>query len=293
VLGHDLDVNAVPGSARGIGIGLRQAIAAALFDSDLPELRFLEIHPENYVARGGRFLTMLERAQSGWPLLTHGLTLGLGAVEPAEAGYVRQLKALLDGIKAPWHSEHLCFSSADGVMLHDLLPLPFRRETVNTVVARICELRDSLERPIAVENVSYYAHPGVQEMDEGDFLLEVIERADAKLLLDVNNVFVNSKNHRFDARRFLDRMPAERVVQIHVAGHSVLPDGLIIDTHGEAVRDEVYDLLEYALARVGPVPVLLERDQGFPAFAELAAEVQRLDAIYARATRAATDGSWR
>jgi len=282
-------VNAVRASVHGIGIGLRQAIADALFDSDLPELRFLELHPENYVARGGRFLSMLERAEGRWPLLTHGLTLGLGAVEPAEPAYVEQLKQLLDRVAAPWHSEHLCFSSADGVMLHDLLPLPFRRESVHTAVARIRELRDSLERPIAVENVSYYAHPGAQDMDEVDFLLEVLDQADAKLLLDVNNVFVNSKNHRFDARHFIDRMPAERVVQIHVAGHSVRPDGLIIDTHGEAVRDEVYALLEYALQRVGPVPVLLERDQGFPAFAELAAELQRLDAIYQRATSV----SWR
>jgi uncharacterized protein (UPF0276 family) len=275
----------------GIGLGLRQAIAEALFAThDLPELAFLELHPENYVDRGGRFAVMLERARERWPLLTHGLTLGLGAVEPAEPGYVRALKALLDHIDAPWHSEHLCFSSADGVMLHDLLPLPFRRDAVNTAIARVCELRDALGRPIAVENVSYYAHPGRPEMSELDFLLEVLEGADAKLLLDVNNVFVNSVNHHFDPFRFLDRLPAERIVQIHVAGHSARADGLIIDTHGEAVRDEVYALLEHALRRTGPVPVLLERDQGFPAFEELALEVRRLDQIYARTTEGTT---WR
>lgn len=270
----------------GIGLGLRQAIADALFDSELDELRFLEIHPENYVARGGRFSSMLARALPRWPVLTHGLSLGFGAVEPADAPYVQQLKAFLDRIEAPWHSEHLCFSSADGVMLHDLLPLPFRHEVVQTAVARIRELRASLDRPVAVENVSYYAHPGEREMDEADFLNEVLERSDAKLLLDVNNVFVNSRNHGFDAARFLDRLPLERVVQIHIAGHSLRPDGLIIDTHGDAVRDEVYDLLEYALRRIGPVPVLLERDQNFPAFAELADEVRRLDRIYVRATGA-------
>jgi uncharacterized protein len=277
-------VNALRPRVHGIGLGLRQAIADALFDSELTELRFLEIHPENYVARGGRFNRMLARAVERWPLLTHGLSLGFGAVEPAEARYVEQLKAFLDRIDAPWHSEHLCFSSADGVMLHDLLPLPFRREVVQTAVSRIRELREGLARPIAVENVSYYAHPGEREMDEADFLNEVLERADAKLLLDVNNVFVNSKNHGFDAARFLDRLPAQRVVQIHIAGHSLRPDGLIVDTHGEAVRDEVHALLEYALRRIGPVPVLLERDQNFPDFAELAAEVRRLDAIYVRAT---------
>jgi uncharacterized protein (UPF0276 family) len=279
-------VDAVSQSVHGIGLGLRQAIAEPLFASELPELRFVEIHPENYVARGGRFATLLERATQRWPVLTHGLTLGFGAVEPAEARYVQQLRDFLDHIKAPWHSEHLCFSSADGVMLHDLLPLPFRHEAVRTAVTRIRELRDGVQRPIAVENVSYYAHPGEREMDEAEFLVEVLERSDAKLLLDVNNVFVNSRNHGFDAARFLDRLPKERVVQIHIAGHSVRPDGLIIDTHGEPVRDEVYDLLEYALRRVGPVPVLLERDQSFPDFAELADEVRRLHAIYVRATGA-------
>jgi uncharacterized protein len=279
-----VEVNAVPPLVHGIGLGLRQAIADALFDSELHELRFLEIHPENYVARGGRFSSMLARALPRWPVLTHGLSLGFGAVEPADAHYVQQLKAFLDRIAAPWHSEHLCFSSADGVMLHDLLPLPFRHEVVQTAVARIRELRAGVGRPVAVENVSYYAHPGEREMDEADFLSEVLERSDAKLLLDVNNVFVNSRNHGFDAARFLDRLPLRRVVQIHIAGHSLRPDGLIVDTHGDAVRDEVYDLLEYALRRVGRVPVLLERDQNFPAFAQLADEVRRLDQIYTRAT---------
>jgi uncharacterized protein (UPF0276 family) len=270
----------------GIGLGLRQAIAEDLLASELPELSFVEIHPENYIARGGRFSAILERALSRWPILTHGLSLGLGAVEPAEPGYVGQLKRFLDRLHAPWHSEHLCFSSADGVMLHDLLPLPFRRDALLTVVARVRELHESLERPIAIENVSYYAHPGQPEMDEISFLLEVLERSDAKLLLDVNNVLVNSRNHRFDPCRFMDRIPVERVVQIHIAGHSVRPDGLIVDTHGEAVREEVYQLLEYTLKRVGKVPVLLERDQGFPAFSELIGEVRRLQTLYERAVAA-------
>jgi uncharacterized protein (UPF0276 family) len=272
----------------GIGIGLRQAIAEPLLRSSLPELRFVEIHPENYVRRGGRFRVLLARARARWPVLTHGLTLGVGAAEPAEPAYVDALRALLVEIEAPWHSEHLCFSSVDGVMLHDLFPLPFDAPAADTVVARIRELRDGLERPVAIENVSYYAHPGGRGRGELDFLLEVLERADAKLLLDVNNVFVNSKNHGFDPVAFLDRIPVERVVQVHVAGHSVRKDGLILDTHGEAVRDEVYALLEHALRRIGPVPVLLERDQNFPDFAELEAEVRRLDAIYTRATAASS-----
>lgn len=269
----------------GVGIGLRQAIAEPLLTSaPSPELRFVELHPENYVKRGGRFRSMLERAHARWPVLTHGLTLGVGAVEPFEREYVGALRRFLAQIEAPWHSEHLCFSSPDGVMLHDLMPLPFRRETVNVAVARIRELRDALERPVAIENVSYYAHPGTAEMSEADFLLEVLERADAALLLDVNNVFVNCRNHKQDPLQFLERMPMERVVQLHVAGHSRRDNGLIIDTHGEAVRDEVYALLEHTLRLKGQVPVLLERDQNFPSFDELRGELRRIDEIYRRAT---------
>jgi uncharacterized protein (UPF0276 family) len=268
----------------GIGIGFRQALAPRTLERSVPEIRWLELHPENYVLRGGRFRHLLEQAREHFPLVTHGLTMGFGAVEPAEDAYVRPLKAFLRDIGAPWHSEHLCFSGADGVMVHDLLAVPFTREGVTTAVARIREAQDRLELPIALENISYYAGTGPSEMPELDFLLEVLEGADAKLLLDVNNVYVNSKNHGFDARHYIDRVPAERVVQIHVAGHTVRDDALIIDTHGEPVRDEVYALLEYTLRRVGRVPVLLERDQNFPPFEELAAEVRRLDAIYRRAT---------
>jgi uncharacterized protein (UPF0276 family) len=244
------------------------------------------VHPENYIRRGGRFRAMLERAQTCWPILTHGLTLGVGAVEPAPPEYVRQLKRFLDQVSAPWHSEHLCFSSPDGVMLHDLMPLPFRREAIDVAVARICELRDAIERPVAIENISYYAHPGRQEMSEADFLLEVLERSDARLLLDVNNVYVNCRNHGQDPVRFLDAMPMERVVQLHVAGHTQRESGLLVDTHGEAIRDEVYALLQHALQRSGPVPVLLERDQNFPDFAVLRQELSRLHDLYVRATGA-------
>jgi uncharacterized protein (UPF0276 family) len=274
-----------PPAVHGIGLGLRQAIAETVLSATVPELQFVEIHPENYLQRGGRFRAWLERARARWPVLTHGLTLGFGAVEPAEPTYVAALKRFLREIDAPWHSEHLCFSSADGVMLHDLLPLPFRRDALDVAVARVRELQTALECPVAIENISYYAHPGPAEMDEAEFLSEVLERADAKLLLDVNNVYVNSKNHGFDPLRFLERMPLERVVQIHVAGHSQR-EHLLIDTHGAAIRDEVYELLEHVLRRVGPVPVLLERDQNFPGFEVLHAELRRLHALYVRATGA-------
>lgn len=264
----------------GIGLGLRYAMAEATLSRDVPGLRWLEIHPENYVQRGGRFRHVLERARDRFPLITHGLTLGFGAAEPAEDAYMRPLRAFLHEVGVPFHSEHLCFSGSGGVMVHDLLPLPYTREAVATAVQRIREAREKLELPIAIENISYYATLGSSEMTEQQLLLEILERADCKLLLDVNNVFVNSQNHGFDPRAYLDAIPAERVVQIHVAGHSVRPDKLIIDTHGAALREEVYDLLDYALRRIGPVPVLLERDQDFPDFDEIVAEIARLDAIY-------------
>jgi uncharacterized protein (UPF0276 family) len=271
---------------RGVGIGLRRALAEELFANDAPEIRWLEIHPENYVTRGGYFRSMLERARARWPIVTHGLTLGVGAVEPAEASYTRPLRQLLEDLQVPWHSEHLCFSGTDGVMLHDLLPVPFDQPSIETACARIAELRDTLQLPIAIENISYYTTLGQPQMPELDFLLEVLDRSDAKLLLDVNNVFVNSRNHAFDAYEYIERIPAERVVQIHVAGHLTRHDGLIIDTHGEAVRPEVYDLLEHTLRHTGEVPVLLERDQNIPCFAQVHAEVQRLDELYRRATGA-------
>ena len=185
----------------GIGIGFRYAIARRTLECDVPEIRWLELHPENYVQRGGRFRHVLEQARERWPLVTHGLSMGFGAVEPAEDAYMRPLRAFLHELGVPWHSEHLCFSGADGVMLHDLMPLPRTREGVRTAVARIRETRDRLELPIALENISYYADTGPSEMTEVDFLLEVLEGADAKLLLDVNNVFVNSQEPRLRCAR--------------------------------------------------------------------------------------------
>jgi uncharacterized protein (UPF0276 family) len=270
----------------GIGLGLRQPLAHALLQARPKGLAFLEIHPENYVERGGTYPAMLEQAKEHWPVLSHGLTLGLGNTEPFEKGYVKVLRQFLSWqLKTPWHSEHLCFTQADGRMLHDLLPLPFNKSAIQTAVQRIRELRDALEIPIAIENVSYYANLEPPRMPEVEFLLEVLDKADALLLLDVNNVYVNSINHGFDPRAYLDCIPPERVVQLHIAGHLVRPDGIIIDTHAEPICDPVYDLLDYTLRRLGPRPVLLERDDRFPEFHEILGEINRLQAIYQRAVQ--------
>ena len=264
----------------GIGIGLRYDLAAELLERRPSTISWVEIHPENYVDRGGRYQEMLERARQEWPVVTHGLTTCLGAVEPFDSRYLAELRAFLSDVEVPWHSEHLCLGGADDRFFHDLLPLPFTDEAAAVAAQRLTEVREAIDRPLALENVSYYAPQERNGLAEADFVVEVLERADAKLLLDVNNIYVNSRNFDFDPKAYVDRIPEERVVQIHVAGHYVRDDGLRIDTHGEPVPNDVYDLLDYTLRKTGPVPVLLERDNNIPPLDELLAEVDELAAIY-------------
>ncbi len=271
-------------SVTGIGLGLRPSLAASIADRAPASLRWLEVSPENYMARAGGYVRHLDVARERFPIVTHGLTLCPGNVDPLDDAYFAALTAFLARVGAPWHSDHLCFGSYGGVALHDLLPIPFTRACVEHTAARVRDIRGRLDVPFAVENISWYAHPGEPEMDEADFLRGVLEASGASLLLDVNNAYVNARNHGFDARGFIDRLPLDRVVQIHVAGHLTGGDGLRIDTHGEDVCDEVYDLLEHTLRRTGPVPVLLERDSNFPTFERLVVELDRLDAIWQRAT---------
>ena len=269
----------------GIGLGLRRDLADELLERAPDAVRWLEIHPENYVGRGGAFAMKLERALERWRVVPHGLSLCFGTTTPFERGYLSDLRELLDRVDAPWYSDHLCFAGIDGLYLHDLLPLPFSRESVTTVAERVREVQDAIERPVAVENISYYADPAPRGgWDEIDFLLEVLDAADCKLLLDVNNVYVNSLNHGFDPRPCIDRIPAERVVQMHVAGHFTRTDGVIIDTHGEPVCDGVFELFEHTIEVIGPRPVLLERDQNIPPLDVLLQEIAQLTEIYERAS---------
>lgn len=275
----------------GIGLGLRSPIAAPLLDGSAPSaLRWLEIHPENYLGRGGRYASLLTQARDRYPLLTHGLTMGFGALAPFDVDYLRALRGLLRDLRAPWHSDHLCFAQVDDVYLHDLLPLPLNEEAIAIAVQRIGEAQEALGVPIAIEPISWYARPPDSPLDEAEFISSVLQRAGAKLLLDVNNVYVNAMNHGFDARGFIDKLPLEQVVQLHIAGHHLRGDGMRIDTHAASISEPVYELLDYTLRKLArPVPVLLERDDDFPPFAELAVEIERLDAIYrdAAAERAA------
>ena len=268
----------------GIGLGLRYDLATELLERTPKSIAWLEIHPENYLDRGGRYQEMLELAREDWPVITHGLSSCLGSVEPFDASYLKELGTFLKDLEIPWHSEHLCLGGADGRFFHDLLPLPFTDEAATIASQRLIEMRDAIGVPLALENASYYAPQGPDGLAEADFVVEVLERTDAKLLLDVNNIYVNGRNFDFDPKLYIDKIPMERVVQIHVAGHFVRDDDLRIDTHGEPIPDDVYELLDYTLRKTGPVPVLLERDNNIPPLDELLAEVDELWTIYRRAT---------
>ena len=272
----------------GIGLGLRFDMARRFLE-ERPDVAFVEIHPENYVGRGGLYRELLDRALRSYPVATHGLTMCFGHTTPFERDFLRDLKQFLRDVRAPWHSDHLCFGGVGGVFAHDLLPLPFTEEALDTVVQRFTEARDALDLDLAFENVSYYAAQSDDPLDEARFCVEVLERTDGKIMLDVNNVFVNSQNFSFDPRAWIDLIPPERVVQMHVAGHLRRPDGLRIDTHGEPIPDGVYELLDYTLRRVGPRPVLLERDNNIPTLDELLGEVRRLQEVYDQAVVAGGD----
>lgn len=273
---------------RGVGLGLRHELSRELFEKRPPEVAWVEIHPENFIGRGGTFAAMLEEARDRYAIVTHGLTQCVGTPDPFDAGYLASLRQLLAAQRAGWHSEHLAWGNLGGRFSHDLLPMPFTRASVRRAIESIRELRDRLEVEIAVENASYYGHPGEPEMGEIEFVLEVLEGADCKILLDVNNVWVNAQNHGFDPRAYVSRVPAARVVQLHVAGHFVRPDGLIIDTHAEPVCDGVYALLDHTLAHVGAeIPILLERDGNFPGLEVVLGELRRLEAIRAQHAAAA------
>jgi uncharacterized protein (UPF0276 family) len=279
---------------RGVGLGLRWALVEDIFERPPPELAFIEVAPENYMRRGGRFPASLSACAARWPIVTHGLTMSLGGVDPIPPEYLATLASFTRGVKTPWHSDHLCFTVAGGTVTHELLPLPFTAEAAEHVAVRVMRAQDALGIPMAVENISYYAHPGAPEMDEADFAAAVVSRAGCSLLLDVNNVYVNAKNHGFDPRAMIAKMPLDRVVQIHVAGHDRSDPALILDTHAEAIREEVYDLLAFTLRRTGNVPVLLERDDNFPPWEELCAELARLDTILreSTATRDGNENEW-
>jgi len=266
----------------GVGLGLRWEFLEEVLDAPALDVDFFEVSPENYMRRGGYYPAALERVKSRYPIVTHGLTLSLGAADPPDASYVSELADEIARLDAPWHSDHLAFTSAGSLAFHELLPLRFSRDTAYRVADRLEALTDRFACPLAVENITYYSHLGKPEVGEAEFLHALFERTRASFLLDVNNVYVNAKNHDFSPVRLLEELPLDRVIEIHVAGHTNTPSGLVLDTHGTPVITPVLELLELALNRTGPVPVLLERDNDVPPLADLVEEVRTIREIWKR-----------
>lgn len=259
------------------GIGLRRALLGALQEAPAGAFDFLECAPDNWIGIGGRYGAALEQLSARHPITCHGLSLSLGGVAPLDETFLARVRRFLDRHQVALYSEHLSYCTDDG-HLYDLMPIPFTEEAVRHVAARIRRVQEILGRRIAVENVSYYAAP-YQAMDEVDFVNAVLAEADCDLLLDVNNIYVNAINHGYDAHDFLARMPTARIASYHIAGHYDEADDLKVDTHGAAVKEDVWSLLQSAYRLHGVQPTLLERDFNFPAMPVLLAEVERIRAL--------------
>ena len=262
-----------------VGIGYRKDFAEAFLQSSTLQPAFIEVAPENWIGVGGFWNKKFREALEKYPLFTHGLSLSIGSPDELDFAFLKKLKQFLASTGALVYSEHLSYAKCDNAHFYDLLPIPFTSDAVAHVSERIKTVQDLLERKIAIEIVSYYS-PVAPELSEIDFINAILEAADCDLLLDVNNVYVNSFNHRYDAKAFIDQLPMERVRYIHMAGHEQVSDTLIIDTHGEAIIDPVYELFDYTMRRLGrDVPVLLERDFNIPELEELQEEINRLNTI--------------
>jgi uncharacterized protein len=263
----------------GVGLGYRRPLVSQMLDASLNQVDFMELAPENWIGLGGRHAGWLRQFTERRPFVSHGLSLSLGGPAPLDEELLRRIKSFMDLHEIEVYSEHLSYCSDEG-QLYDLMPIPFTGEAVRWVADRIRRVEEITERPFAVENVSYYATHGA-EMSEIQFLKAVLEEADCGLLLDVNNIYVNSINHGYDPSAFLAEIPFERVTYLHVAGHQVEAEDLRVDTHGAPIVDPVWALLAQTYAKLGPVPTLLERDFNFPPLAELLSEVDQVQAVQA------------
>jgi uncharacterized protein (UPF0276 family) len=278
-------VNAGKYPVSGAGLGLRRALLGPLRSRDPGPVDFMEVAPENWIGVGGRRGRMLREFTSRLPFVCHGLSLSIGGPTPLDETFLRRLRRFLDSHGVRCYSEHLSYCT-DGGHLYDLMPLPFTGEAVRYVADRVRRVQDVLERRIALENVSYYAAPGA-ELSEIDFVKAVLEEADCDLLLDVNNVYVNSVNHGYDAIEFIQALPGHRIAYGHIAGHQNEDKDLIVDTHGADVIPGVWRLLETAYETFGVFPTLLERDFNIPPVEQLMAEVQRIRDIQDNWSRSA------
>lgn len=283
-----MTASAIPAGAagypvNGCGLALRRALMGPLAKQPLPQVDFMEVAPENWIGVGGAPARQLRGFTERYPFVAHGLSLSVGGPAPLDRELIARIKTFLDEHRVRCYSEHLSYTN-DGAHLYDLMPIPFTAEAVDHVAGRIRRVQDLLERRIAMENVSYYAAPA-GEMTELQFINAVLDEADCDLLLDVNNVYVNSVNHGYEAEAFLRGLPPERIAYVHIAGHHQEAADLLIDTHGAAVSDPVWALLKRAYAEFGVMPTLLERDTNLPPVGELLGELHTIVALQ----RARTD----
>ena len=265
----------------GVGIGLRIPHYRHILE-EKPVVDWFEIISENYMVDSGRPLAVLDRILEQYRVVQHGVSMYFGNAARPNRDHLKKLKALTKRTKTPWLSDHLCWGSVDGRFTHDLLPMPYTWEAVEWTARNIREVQDAVGLPVAVENVSSYAEFHASEMSEWEFLAEVVERADCGILLDVNNIYVSSKNHRFDPYVYLDAVPAARVAQIHIAGHTKF-ERYLLDTHDHPVLDPVWKLYAHAIRRIGRTATLLEWDDRIPSFGEVHREALK-------ATRFLPDG---
>ena len=256
----------------GFGLGLRPQHYPAFMEAP-PALDFLEIISENFMVPGGRPLATLDRLRERYPMVMHGVSMSIGSADGIDLAYLRRLKLLADRVRPAWVSDHLCWTGVRGHNTHDLLPLPYTEEALAVVCENIRIAQDVLERPMVIENPSSYLTFCASEMTEWAFLDEMCARTGCALLLDVNNIHVSAVNHGFDALEFLDGVPADRVWQIHLAGHTANGD-LLIDTHDQPVPDQVWRLYDAACRRFGPVATMIERDDQIPPLEDLLAELE-------------------
>jgi uncharacterized protein (UPF0276 family) len=256
----------------GFGLGLRTPHYEAVLNEP-HAIDWLEVITENYLVPGGKPLHYLERIRERFPLVMHGVSLSIGSTDPVDVDYLAGVRALAARIEPHWISDHLCWTGIDGRNLHDLLPLPYTEEALASVVARVGQIQEFLGRRILLENVSSYLAFHESDMSEWEFLREVAQRADCAILLDINNIYVSSVNHGFDALTYLKAIPQDRVRQFHLAGHSDL-GGHLIDTHDHPIVEPVWNLYRAAVAHFGAVPTMIERDDNIPALSELVAELQ-------------------
>jgi len=244
--------------------------------NELPE--FIEVAPENWMKMGGYWKQQFDLATEKYPLVCHGLSLSIGSPEELDFEFLKDLRIFLDHYQVDIYSEHLSYSKCENAHLYDLLPIPFREDAVKHIVGRINKVQDILERPLVLENVSYYTAVA-SEMTEAEFVSSIVNESGCKLLLDVNNVYVNAFNHGYDTKEFINSLPLEKVAYVHMAGHEQIESDLIIDTHGKDIIDPVFELFDWTVQRINPVPVLLERDFNIPELQRLEGELSQLKNI--------------